>query len=193
MSTVDTPWGIVARVTDSSHADAAPRIGQIVPGYDVAVINERAVRAAAGLLFLAGGIAFAWAVSAQSTRPLQPFGMLFMVDMLLRVTAGDRWSPTMALGRLAVRRQSPEWVGATQKEFAWWLGFGLAATSCVTMGLLAAPLWVTLALCSVCLTLLFLETAFGICVGCALQRRFGKRPPRYCAGGSCELPASRSA
>ena len=172
------------------HTDAAPRIGQIVPGYEVAVIDERAVRAAAGLLFLAGGIAVAWALNTQSTRPLQPFGMLFMVDMLLRVTAGDRWSPTMALGRLVVSRQTPEWVGAAQKEFAWWLGFGLAATSCVTMGLLAAPLWVTLALCGVCLTLLFLETAFGICVGCALQTRFGKRPPMYCPGGSCELPAS---
>lgn len=165
----------------------ASRIGRIVPGYTVPVVDERAVRAAAGILFLIGGAAFATAFFTGTTRPMQPFGMLFMLDMLLRVTAGDRWSPSLALGRLAVRGQRPEWVGAPQKAFAWWLGFALALASCASMGLLAAPLWLTLALCGICLTLLFLETAFGICVGCALQARFGKTPPQHCPGGSCEV------
>lgn len=169
------------------------RIGTTVPGYDEPVVNERAVRAAAGILFLAGGIAVALAVFEQSSRPLQPFGMFFVMDMFVRVMVGDRWSPTLALGRLIVGRQRPEWVGATQKEFAWWLGLGLALTSCLAMGLLGAPLWVTLALCGLCLSLLFLETAFGICVGCALQARFGARPPRYCPGDSCDLGPSPSA
>ncbi|WP_182354017.1 DUF4395 domain-containing protein [Flaviflexus huanghaiensis] len=163
-----------------------PRIGARVPGYVVLVIDERAVRAAAGILLLAGGIAFGTALATGSTAPLQPFGMLFMFDMLLRIGLGDRWSPTLAVGRLAVRRQKPEWVGASQKEFAWMLGFGLAFVSCTTMGLLATPLWVTLVLCGTCLTLLFLETSFGICVGCALQQRFGKTEPMYCPGGICE-------
>lgn len=169
-----------------STAARAPRIGRIVPGYTIPVIDERAVRAAAGLLFLLGGAAFATALFTGSAQPLQPFGMFFMVDMLLRVTAGDRWSPTLMLGRVIVSRQRPEWAGAPQKEFAWWLGFGLALASCTSMGLFTAPLWFTLALCGVCLTLLFLETAFGICVGCALQTRFGKQPPMYCPGNTCE-------
>lgn len=172
--------------TASARPDAS-RIGRIVPGYSVPVVDERAVRAAAGILFLVGGAAFATAFFTGTTRPLQPFGMLFMLDMLLRVTAGDRWSPSLALGRLAVRGQRPEWVGAPQKGFAWWLGFALALISCASMGLFAAPLWLTLALCSVCLVLLFLETAFGICVGCALQAHFGKTPPQHCPGGSCEV------
>lgn len=171
-----------------TQTDERPQIGQYVPGYEVPVINERAVRAAAGILFLAGGAAMAAAVAAGSTQPMQPFGLFFMMDMLIRVLVGDRWSPTLALGRLAVRRQQPEWVGAEQKAFAWWLGFGLAVVSCSTMGLFAAPLWLTLALCSICLSFLFLETAFGICVGCALQARFGRTAPRYCPGGTCELP-----
>lgn len=110
------------------------------------VIDERAVRAGAGILFLLGGVAFATAFLSGSMQPLQPFGMLFLVDMLLRVTAGDRWSPSLALGRLAVRRQRPEWVGAPQKKFAWWLGFGLALVSCAGMRLFGAPPWLTLAL-----------------------------------------------
>lgn len=172
-------------------SDGETRVGAVVAGYDVTVVNERAVRAAAGILFLSGGISFALAVMEQSVRPLQPFGLFFVLDMLVRVLIGDRWSPTLVIGRLVVRGQRPEWVGAEQKTFAWWLGGGLAATSCMTMGVFAAPLWVTLALCSVCLTLLFLETAFGICVGCALQARFGKRAPQYCPGGSCDRPVVR--
>lgn len=169
----------------------APRIGRIVPGYTIPVIDERAVRAGAGILLLLGGAAFATAFFTGSMQPLQHFGMFFMVDMLLRVAVGDR-SPTLVLGRLVVSGQRPEWVGAPQKEFAWWLGFGLALVSCTSMSLFATPLWVTLALCGICLTLLFLETAFGICVGCALQARFGKQPPRYCPGNTCEAsPATR--
>lgn len=44
------------------------------------------------------------------------------------VAARDRQrplSPAPVVGRLIVRRQRREWVGAPQKEFAWWLGFGL--------------------------------------------------------------------
>jgi uncharacterized YccA/Bax inhibitor family protein len=32
------------------------------------------------------------------------------------------------VGRLAVRRQAPEWTGAPQKRFAWAIGWGLAVT-----------------------------------------------------------------
>ncbi|WP_342452122.1 DUF4395 domain-containing protein [Leucobacter exalbidus] len=169
-----------------------PRIGRIVHGYTIPVIDERAVRAGPGILFLLGGAEFATAFFTGSMQPLQPFGMFFMVDMLLRVAVGDRWSPTLMFGRLAVSGQRQEWVGAPQKEFAWWLGFGLALVSCMSMGLFATPLWATLALCGICLTLLFLETAFGICIGCALQARFGKQPPRYCPANTCEAsPATR--
>ena len=161
-------------IADASSAETrASRIGRVVRGHAIPVIDERAVRAAAGIMFLLGGAAFATAFFTGSAQPLQPFGMFFMIDMLLRVTAGDRWSPTLMLGRLAVKGQRPEWVGAPQKELAWWLGFGLA-----------------LVLCGSCLTLLFLETSFGICVGCALQSRFSKQPPKYCPGDTCDTGSS---
>jgi len=179
---IDVPRIVTAQTS-------APLVGVARPGFDVPVIDERAVRAAAGILFLAGAIAFGFAAATGTARPLQPFGMFFMLDMALRVTVGDRWSPTLAVGRLVVRRQAPEWVGAPQKTFAWWLGFGLATISCASMGLLAAPLWLTLALCALCLSLLFAETAFGICVGCALQRTLSATPPRHCPGDTCATPS----
>lgn len=163
-------------------------IGRRVPGYAVPVVDERAVRAAAGLLFLGGAISWGLAAHTGSQQPLQPFGMLFMIDMLLRVLVGDAWSPSLVLGRLIVSRQRPEWVGAPQKAFAWWLGFGLALVSCAAMGVLQAPHWLTLALCGLCLSLLFVETAFGICIGCRLQSVLGRRAPQHCPGDSCVLP-----
>jgi len=168
-------------------SNSAPAVGTIVEGYSIPVINERAVRVAAGILFLGGALSFAFAIAEQSTAPLRPFGIVFIMDMLLRVTAGDRWSPTLAIGRLVVSRQQPNWVGARQKEFAWWLGYGLALVSCAGIGVLGAPLEATLALCGLCLTMLFLEFAFGICVGCALQRLLSSTPPQYCPGDNCRV------
>lgn len=168
-----------------------PLVGKYVPGYAVSVINERAVRASAGILFLFGAIAWGGALATGSMGWLKPFGFFFVIDMAIRVGIGDKWSPTLALGRLAVLGQKPEWVGASQKLFAWWLGFLMAATFCASTGFFNAPLWVPLMLCGFCLTLLFLETAFGICVGCKLQSVFGKKQPMYCPGGTCDPAGPR--
>ncbi len=165
-----------------------PTVGKYVPGYVIPVINERAVRASAGILFLLGVIAWGTAYATGSIAPMRPFGFLFVIDMGIRVGLGDKWSPSMILGRLAVMGQKPEWVGASQKVFAWWLGFGMAATFCAVTGYLNSPVWVALTLCGFCLGLLFLETAFGICLGCHLQRIFSKTDPMYCPGGVCDTP-----
>lgn len=177
-------------MTATSEKLEQPIIGELVDGYDIAVINERAVRAGAGILFLGGAVSIGLAIAAGNTLPLQPFGFIFMMDMLIRVLVGDRFSPSLVLGRLVVSGQQPEWVGAPQKAFAWWLGFGLAFVSCTVMGFVNAPLLVTLILCSLCLSLLFVETAFGICVGCKLQSLFSKNEPQYCPGGNCTVEHS---
>lgn len=175
-----------------SQAPPQPWLGKVVPGYDIPVINERAVRAGAGLLFLAGAISYGFALATGSVEYLKPFGMFFIIDMAVRVILGDRWSPSLAIGRVIVSGQKPEWVGARQKEFAWWMGFGLATISCSTMGLFTAPVAVTFALCGLCLAMIFLETAFGICVGCSLQKLFDKTPPQYCPGNSCSTDAAHT-
>ncbi len=174
-------------------AVAPPRVGRIVPGYAVPVINERAARAAAGLLFLPGIVLYLTAMHTGTADPLKPFGAVFIIDMMIRVTAGERFAPSLVLGQLIVSRQQPEWVGAPQKVFAWWLGYGMGLAACLATGLLQAPLWVTLALCGLCLSLLFLETAFGICVGCKLQALLTKTPPQYCPGDTCAVESAATA
>ena len=159
--------------------------GEIVEGYDIPVFNEREVRASAGILFLIGFTGYLFAAITGVAQPMRGFAILFLFDMLIRLFISPRFSPTMALGRLIVLRQRPEFVGAPQKRFAWGLGLAIALITCFTMGWLAAPLWFVLILCGICMTVLFLETAFGICIGCELQKRISRTPPQYCPGDSC--------
>jgi hypothetical protein len=42
--------------------------------------------------------------------------------------------------------------------------------------------------CGTCLTLMFFETAFGICLGCKLYNLFNKDKAQLCPGGVCEVP-----
>lgn len=162
-----------------------PIIGERVAGIDIPVVNERAVRASAGLLFLGGIIAFMVAALTSDYQPLRMFGASFMFDMTLRLFVGTKLTPSLIIGSLLVRRQRPEWVGADQKRLAWSIGLGMAFVSCVVMGFLNINNGVTLALCGLCLALLFIESAFGICIGCELQRAFAKQKPQLCAGDTC--------
>jgi hypothetical protein len=162
-----------------------PDFGEMVKGIDIPVFNERAVRAAAGLLFVFGAFAWSTAFFTGDVSLMRAFGFIFFIDMIIRLALSHRLAPSLALGVLIVRWQRPEWVGAAQKKTAWWLGFAIAFTACMGFGWLNFPLLWMLVLCGVCLAFLFLEAAFGICVGCELHRVFSKTPPELCPGDRC--------
>ncbi|WP_084099677.1 DUF4395 domain-containing protein [Demequina sp. NBRC 110051] len=163
----------------------SPAPGRWVDGYAVSVVNERAMRAAAGLLFAAGFAAWGWGLTTGDLQFMRMFGILFAVDMMLRLFVTGGASPTVALGSLAVRRQQPEWVDARSKAFAWGLGLTMALAGCFSLGWLGLTA-VAQTICGLCLALLFAETAFGLCVGCALARRFTRQAPQHCPGGTCD-------
>lgn len=175
----------MARPAKSEAEVPEPVIGEYVEGIDVPVVDERAVRASAGLLFLFGIIAVMTGAFTGELQLLRAFGMTFLLDMSMRLFVGTRYTPSLVIGSLIVRRQRPEWVGAQQKKLAWVIGLVLAFVSCTAMGLLGVAAEVQLAMCSVCLVLLFIESAFGICVGCELQRLFSREKPQLCAGDTC--------
>lgn len=162
-----------------------PVIGQWVDGIDVPVVNERAVRASAGILFLLGFAAWMWGVATGDLQPMRGFGILFAVEMMMRLLVGTRYTPTLALGALITRPQRPEWVEARSKQFAWGLGLVMALLGCFSLGWLGLPAVIAQSICAGCLLLLFVEAAFGICVGCELARRFSREKPTMCAGDTC--------
>ena len=72
--------------------DTAPRTGEHVDGYEVPVLDEHAVRIAAGILLAIGITALTITLASDSIRPLQMFGMFFLLDMTTRVLISDRLS-----------------------------------------------------------------------------------------------------
>jgi hypothetical protein len=47
-----------------------------------------------------------------------------------------------------------------------------------------------LIVCATCLTLMFFEAAFGICLGCKIYNALSPEKAQHCPGGTCELPAA---
>lgn len=164
--------------------------GETVEGYPVRVVNERAVRAAAGLLFFPAVVSFMHSFLVGNFQHTRLFIIVFLVDMSLRML-NPRWAPSMILGGWIVRHQAPEWVGAPQKRFAWGLGLllGLAMLWLMVFNRYMGPL--NMLICGSCLLLMFFETAFGICLGCKLYNLFNKEQAQLCPGGVCEVPAQR--
>lgn len=166
------------------------QFGERLPQFQVPVLNERAVRAAAGLLFVLAMVAFMNAWLTGNFQPTRVFVVAFLVDFTLRLLVDPRYAPSLIIGQWIVRRQQPEWVGAPQKRFAWAIGFALAAVMLylVVIQRVVGPL--NLFVCLACLTLLFFESAFGICLGCKLYNLAYPAQARLCPGGVCEPDAA---
>ena len=171
---------------------AVLRFGEPREGFDVPVLDEREVRAGAGILFLLALIAFmnSWLVG--NFHYTRIFVVAFLCDFIIRVAINPRFSPTLILARLAVRRQVPEWTGAPQKRFAWGIGLVLAATMfyLIVLNEMVGP--VNLFICLFCLLLLFFESAFGICIGCKIYEWAFRKSAQYCPGGVCPTEPLRT-
>jgi len=162
------------------------QFGENVPGYDIPVLNEREIRASAGILFLATFISLMLIMSKNNFVPIKYVITFFLLDFIIRVFVNPKFSPTLILGRLAVRNQVPEYVGARQKRFAWIIGIVLSATMFVFMVLVNSYSPITGLICLVCLLFLFFESAFGICLGCKVYSLFYKEKTQYCPGEVCD-------
>jgi hypothetical protein len=163
------------------------KFGEDVAGYDIPVLNEREIRAAAGILFLATFLALMFILFKGNFVPIKYVITLFLADFLIRVFISPRYSPSLILGRLIVRNQNPEYVGAAQKKFAWIIGVTLAATMFIFFIIVNAYSPITGIICLICLIFLFFESAFGICLGCMFYPLFFKSKVQYCPGEVCDV------
>ncbi|MCF8295615.1 MAG: DUF4395 domain-containing protein [Bacteroidales bacterium] len=173
--------------------------GETVPGFGFKVMNERVIRGISGIGFLMGMIAFihAFILSHYGVLPLVSGILLF--HFLTAVLINPNFSPITLLARLFVRKQTPIYIGAVQKRFAWSLGVALTATIFILGMLLYTSgdikyFQPACSLCIICMLLMFLETAFGICVGCklyflAIRLKLIKKPEIMpnCMGDVCEV------
>jgi len=161
--------------------------GENVEGYNIPVLNEREIRAAAGILFLATFTSLMFILFRENFVPIKYVITLFLIDFIIRVFINPRFSPTLILGRLMVRNQTPEYVGAPAKKFAWIIGVLLSAAMFVFFIVINAFSPITGIICLICLIFLFFESAFGICLGCMFYPLFFKDKAQYCPGEVCDI------
>lgn len=161
------------------------------------VVNEHQVRAAAGTTMALGATAFAHAYFEHRYWGLRVVSALFFVEFLVRLTAGISRSPVGLLAGWLTRRQPPEWVSAKPKRFAWTLGLTMsgAMTTTTNMGIRG---WLPGSLCLVCLVLMWLECALGLCLGCEIhglmvRRGWASKDEAFeiCVHGACDVTVAR--
>jgi hypothetical protein len=165
------------------------KFGEDVDGYSIPVLNEREIRAAAGLLFVMMFVAISAAALKANFLLLKYAIAIFLPDMLIRVLISPRFSPSLILGRLIVRNQVPEYVGAPQKKYAWVIGILLASTMFILVNVMNTFSPISGLICLLCLVFLFFESAFGICLGCLTYALLYREKAQYCPGEVCERGA----
>lgn len=163
------------------------KFGEDVEGYNIPVLNEREIRAAAGILFLATFTSLMYILFNENFVPIKFVITFFLADFAIRVFINPKFSPTLIFARLIVHNQTPEYVGAAQKKFARIIGVVLSATMFYFFIIVNAYGPITGIVCLICLIFLFFESAFGICLGCKFYPLFFKNKVQHCPGEVCDM------
>jgi len=160
--------------------------GEVVPGYDVRVINEREARAAAGILGMLGTLVIFIGIGFNHIIVARVYLAFLFLDFIMRVI-NPRYSPSLLMGKLIVINQKPEYVGAAQKRFAWGLGFLISLPMMWWFVIHWDITFYKVLICVLCISLMFMESAFAICVGCVMYQWILRKAPQHCPGGVCEI------
>lgn len=175
--------------------------GKIIPDLIVqgkpapyGVVNEREIRGSAGITFFIGIVTLAVVFFTKDVTLLYIVVPLFWIDFFVKTVFQPHYSIFGYLASLLVQKQKPEYVGAIQKRFAWSIGLVLASVMMITAIGFGIRGWLPFTICSLCLFFMWLETAFGICVGCniytwMLKKKLITEPEHkpVCAGGVCSI------
>lgn len=161
--------------------------GEIVAGYSIPVLNNREIRATAGIMFLAAFISLVLILSAGNFVPVKYVLSIFVLEFSIRLFITPKFAPLLIIGRFIVSNQTPEYVGAAQKKFAWYIGFVISTIMFFLLVVVNVYSPITGFACLICLILMFFESAFGICLGCKLYGILKKDKAQYCPGEICDV------
>ncbi len=175
--------------------------GQIIPNLKIdseevnyPVVNEREIRAVAGLMLLIGILAFAYIYFTRDYTPLYIVVPLFWLEFFVKTVFAPHYSLFGKIASPLVKNQKPEYVGAIQKRFAWGLGLIMATAMLIVSIGLGIKGILPFTICLTCLALMWMETALGICVGCKiysflLSKKILPEPAikPACPGGACKI------
>lgn len=158
------------------------------------VLNEREIRAAAGIMFLIGIITFGIVFFTRDFTLLYIVVPLFWLDFFLKAVFQPHYSIFGKIAEFIVRKQEKEYVGAIQKRFAWSIGLALASIMLVFAVGLGVRGALPFTICTICLFFMWMESALGICVGCnmytfLINKGLIKKPDikPACPGNVCSI------
>ncbi len=163
------------------------QFGETVEGYNIPVLNEREIRASAGILYFFMFLAWMLVIFKEEFFMIKLVNTVFLIDFIIRMFISPKYSPSLIIGRWFVAKQTPEYVGAAPKQFAWTIGLVLASTIFLLLVVMNSTSIITGIICQICLIFLFFEAVFGICLGCKFYPLFYKEKTQYCPGGTCEI------
>jgi len=169
----------------------AKQFGETVEGYNIPVLNEREIRASAGILYFFMFFAWMQVIFKEDFFMIKLVNTIFLIDFFIRMFISPKYSPSLIIGRLFVGKQTPEYVGAAPKKFAWTIGLVLASTIFLLLVVMNSTSIITGIICQICLIFLFFEAVFGICLGCKFYPLFHKEKTQYCPGDVCEVKAKQ--
>ncbi|PJB33956.1 MAG: hypothetical protein CO108_29600 [Deltaproteobacteria bacterium CG_4_9_14_3_um_filter_63_12] len=174
--------------------------GESVPGLPYKTVDERVMRGSAGIMLVLAAIAMVNGFVLQNYIAVTTVSAFLMGNFLIGVGVNLRFAPTIIAAKWMVQGQTPIPIGAVQKRFAWFLGLALStAIFSLSLLLLGDASWFqkVCGLCLGCIALLYLETVFGICVGCklyplAIWLKLIPEPKvrPNCMGDSCDVKPS---
>ncbi len=160
--------------------------GEKVPNYDVTVINEREAKAAAGILFMLGMIVIFVGIGFGHIIVARVYLAFLFIDFTIRMIT-PKYSPSLLLGKFIVRDQRPEYVGGLQKRFAWTLGWLISIPMMNWFVLHWDITFYKVLICILCLSLMYLEAVFSICIGCKIYEILFRKKAQHCPAGVCEI------
>jgi len=167
------------------------QFGETVEGYNIPVLNEREIRASAGILYFFMFLAWMLVIFKEDFFMIKLVNTIFLIDFMIRMFISPKYSPSLIIGRLFVRKQTPEYVGAAPKKFAWTIGLVLASIIFMLLVVMNSTSIITGIICQICLIFLFFEAVFGICLGCKFYPLFHKEKTQYCPGDICVVKAKQ--
>jgi len=171
--------------------------GEYIDDSKYKVINEREVRAGAGIMLLLVAIALSNGYYLYKYEIIPYISGFLTLNFIIGIFINPKFAPVSIVARFIVRKQKPLYVGAIQKKFAWAIGLVMTSTVTVLSILLQSDIAYFLPMCQmcvICLILMYVEAAFGICIGCKVYLGLLKikvipepevRP--NCVGDSCEV------
>ena len=171
--------------------------GEFTQGRGYKTVDERVMRGSAGVMLFLAIIASINGFVLDRYAIIPYISGFLALNFLIGIAINPKFSPTIWIAKFMVEGQTPLPIGAIQKKFAWSLGFILTLITFILSLYLQNDVSYfdnVCMLCLICIGLLYLETAFGVCVGCklyhlALSMKLLKAPEEKpnCMGDACDI------